>query len=164
MLEAQSCWNPLADMNGTPLSCPCYHWTPQVSNLSCSAHPSIGSFKLGCNLDKAPNLNGYWQNPEICTPFSKLFNHVININFQQTTSHPWYLSINLQKAIYVKVVYDIGADISCLSKQIFWAIPTDLDPAHQNIPIKPYDGASGQSLQVMGYNISFTSSTISLKT
>ncbi len=102
-------------------------------------------------------LNGYWQNPfwnfiQSCYQYKLSTNHLPSLvrEYKFTKSH-----------LCQGFVWHWGRH---LRKQIFWAIPTDLSPAHQNIPIKPYDGASGQSLEVMGCNISFTSSTISLNT
>jgi len=48
---------------------------------------------------------------------------MINKKFQPLSLHYPYLSANLQKAISAKVLYDTGADISCLSERVFCTIP-----------------------------------------
>jgi hypothetical protein len=40
-----------------------------------------------------------------------------------TNSHNPYLSVNLQKAISIRVFYDTGADISCLKEKVFHTSP-----------------------------------------
>ncbi len=95
------------------------------------------------------------QTPEMHCHFLKFIYHAVTKINKASTPKSWhpYLSLNLQKVISVWVLYDIGANISCLSKQIFQAIPQNLHPHQGAKNPRLCHRASSQALHITGiYN------------
>jgi hypothetical protein len=82
--------------------------------------------------------------------FVNLINHTIsdiNKAYHPNSRHP-YLSVNLQNAISVQGLYDTGANISCLSKKVFDAIPPQLCLPQSAGALKACHRASSQALHI----------------
>jgi hypothetical protein len=84
----------------------------------------------------------------MCSHFVNLTDQAvsgINKASHQHSYHP-YLSVNLQKAISVQILYDTGADISCLSNKVFSSIVPQFCPSQSTQALKASHGASGKTL------------------
>ncbi len=85
------------------------------------------SLKLIHGPDQTPSLDRNRQTPEMCSYFVTLLN--LNQNLQTYHTHS-YFEAKLQKVISVQVLYNTGANISCISSHMFHSLLPDRQPMH----------------------------------
>jgi len=108
-------------------------------------------FKLINCLDQAPTPDHGRQSEMLSHFVNVIYISVTKLNrkISPTSTHP-YFGGRLLKAIPVKTLFDTGADISCIRKQIFHALLLDWCHIHQPIPSASCQGANRQHLHTMG--------------